>query len=58
MEERYNANKTGNKAESCTTPTSILNKEKEKLFQKIMGFSTYKIILKEYRNPKIKTGFV
>ena len=34
MKERYNANKTGNKAESYPTPTSILNKGEKKLFQR------------------------
>ena len=35
IRERYKANKIGDKAEPCPTTTSILKKEKEKLFQSI-----------------------
>jgi len=32
MRERYNANRTGDKAEPCSNPTSTLNKEDKRLF--------------------------
>jgi len=34
MEERYNADKTGDNTEPCPTPISTLNKKEKKLFQK------------------------
>jgi len=38
MEAKYNIDKMKDRAESCLTPTSILKKREEKLFQKYRVF--------------------